>query len=452
MSNNNLTTLDLSNNNQLSILNADNNQLVSLNIPKDSWWGLSAISVNYNNLTTLDISGARYNWQLGLSAIGNPLTEQAISTIMEFERIHFTYSKNGFVYLENKNQPPGAVHLTAELDIGTIQIEGFGSSNPHFNHHGNITLGSLGIVAHEEIKELRHATSDSFIVTIEGVEIDFYFYNGLETEIHGKKLVSLGFDFNVPIEFQSRHVTVQVVFIPMQPDPCLHSLPSTWQVITPATCGADGMERKRCTLDGCDYYETQVIPANPCNETSCEECNPPCLDHDWTIWSPTVIPTCTADGLEIRHCNLCNIPETKILPAIGHEMQAEWTITRDPTCTATGSQIKQCIHCVHQVTEVIPSDPCNEETCEPCNPVIVVPPEPDLIPCTPEDPCEVLTCTECNTLIQDQTPTLDPDPSRNFWQNWILWSIAGILGILGILFIVIGVKRRDKEDKKVTPR
>jgi alpha-tubulin suppressor-like RCC1 family protein len=47
-------------------------------------------------------------------------------------------------------------------------------------------------------------------------------------------------------------------------------------------------------------------------------------------------------------------------------------------------------------------------------------------------------------------PPSDPNPTPrpNFWQDWILWSISGVLAILGILFIVIGIKRRDEDQKK----
>ena len=43
-----------------------------------------------------------------------------------------------------------------------------------------------------------------------------------------------------------------------------HDLPVGWTVHTPATCVAEGEERRTCQRDNCNYFEQQVIPAlNP---------------------------------------------------------------------------------------------------------------------------------------------------------------------------------------------
>lgn len=45
-----------------------------------------------------------------------------------------------------------------------------------------------------------------------------------------------------------------------------------WEVTTPATCHSDGVETRKCTVEGCDYKETRAITDRP--------------DHAWsTEWS-----------------------------------------------------------------------------------------------------------------------------------------------------------------------
>jgi hypothetical protein len=168
--------------------------------------------------------------------------------------------------------------------------------------------------------------------------------------------------------------------------PCPHFFPSTWTIITPATCISYGIESRTCTNTNCGHTETQAIPNNPCNENSCSLCNPPCLTHNWSSWTITTNPTCTAQGLKERHCEICDHPETNILA-------------------------------------------------------------PD--PRPPEDPCDVPTCPECKTLIQDgdldPNPNLNPNPNPGIDLS-IPIIVTGLVALtaLTLQFIIFGIRRRNQ--------
>lgn len=135
------------------------------------------------------------------------------------------------------------------------------------------------------------------------------------------------------------------------------------------TCQWDGYQDKTCKLCGTtvtfekipatgqhDWGEWTVYNEPDCIHSgyrtrSCNECHtldidyPPATGiHDWD--ENTVKPTCTDEGCIERTCNVCDLDEKVILPALGgsHDWGA-WKVTRSSTCSEKGSKIRYCSKC-----------------------------------------------------------------------------------------------------------
>ena len=81
---------------------------------------------------------------------------------------------------------------------------------------------------------------------------------------------------------------------------CAHSF-GDWQVVSPATCTADGSRQRVCTR--CGAVEVQTLPAT---------------GHKFGEWTTTKEPTCTETGTEKRTCTVCSKEETRVIAALGH--------------------------------------------------------------------------------------------------------------------------------------
>ena len=81
---------------------------------------------------------------------------------------------------------------------------------------------------------------------------------------------------------------------------CAHSF-GDWQVVSPATCTADGSRQRVCTR--CGAVEVQTLPAT---------------GHKFGEWTTTKKPTCTETGTEKRTCSVCSKEETRVIAALGH--------------------------------------------------------------------------------------------------------------------------------------
>lgn len=81
---------------------------------------------------------------------------------------------------------------------------------------------------------------------------------------------------------------------------CAHSF-GDWQVVSPATCTADGSRQRVCTR--CGAVEVQTLPAT---------------GHKFGEWTTTKEPTCTETGTEKRTCSVCSKVETRVIAALGH--------------------------------------------------------------------------------------------------------------------------------------
>lgn len=81
---------------------------------------------------------------------------------------------------------------------------------------------------------------------------------------------------------------------------CAHSF-GDWQVVSPATCTADGSRQRVCTR--CGAVEVQTLPA---------------AGHKFGEWTTAKKPTCTETGTEKRTCSVCSKEETRVIAALGH--------------------------------------------------------------------------------------------------------------------------------------
>lgn len=92
---------------------------------------------------------------------------------------------------------------------------------------------------------------------------------------------------------------------------CAHSF-GDWQVVSPATCTADGSRQHVCTR--CAAVEVQMLPAT---------------GHKFGEWTTTKEPTCTETGTEKRICTVCSKEETRVIAALGHTPGTEMLADKD---------------------------------------------------------------------------------------------------------------------------
>ena len=109
--------------------------------------------------------------------------------------------------------------------------------------------------------------------------------------------------------------------------------------VVPPTCTERGYTLHECQREGCEtsYKDTYI------NATG----------HSWTAWETTKDATCTEDGEQQRICSTCNIIETDVIEAIGHDynsnnsciycretldytLNLEYTLQEDGTYCVTG--------------------------------------------------------------------------------------------------------------------
>ena len=92
---------------------------------------------------------------------------------------------------------------------------------------------------------------------------------------------------------------------------CAHSF-GDWQVVSPATCTADGSRQRVCTR--CGAVEVQTLPA---------------AGHKFGEWTTTKKPTCTETGTEKRICTVCSKEETRVIAALGHTPGTEVSVDKN---------------------------------------------------------------------------------------------------------------------------
>ena len=110
---------------------------------------------------------------------------------------------------------------------------------------------------------------------------------------------------------------------------CAHSF-GDWQVVSPATCTADGSRQRVCTR--CGAVEVQTLPA---------------AGHKFGEWTTTKKPTCTETGTEKRTCSVCSKEETRVIAALGHTPGTEVSVDKEyhwNTCEVCHQPVNKTEH------------------------------------------------------------------------------------------------------------
>lgn len=103
-----------------------------------------------------------------------------------------------------------------------------------------------------------------------------------------------------------------------------------------ATCTDTGYERYTCTVEGCNQTEYHIARSG---------------NHEITVWTTTLAPTCTEAGSKQGICNLCGETVTETVPAKGHIYTEEDLIADLDTTDEDGHThlIYDCQACHEQV-------------------------------------------------------------------------------------------------------
>jgi len=113
--------------------------------------------------------------------------------------------------------------------------------------------------------------------------------------------------------------------------PCTEHTPA-FVVVTPATCEAEGVQKKVCEKCGValplEADETTVIPA---------------AGHDWAE-EIVIEPTCTKAGASLKTCKVCGKAEKGEVEALGHKWD-EGKVTKEATKEVKGDKTYTCTVC-----------------------------------------------------------------------------------------------------------
>ena len=143
-----------------------------------------------------------------------------------------------------------------------------------------------------------------------------------------------------------------------------------WRVTTPETADRDGEEKRICTRENCDYFETRKIPK---------------LDHTHEYTETVVEPTCTEKGYTLHKCECGDEYKDNETEALGH-LFGEWETITPATEDSEGLEQRVCArkncgfkeerkipvlsHTHHYITTIV-EPTCTERgytkyTCEKC--------------------------------------------------------------------------------------
>jgi len=155
------------------------------------------------------------------------------------------------------------------------------------------------------------------------------------------------------------------------------------------TCETQGLEERECTE--CNLVETNIIAAT---------------GHD-SEWEETKHATCTAAAVESLKCKDCDHIEDiqDGDPALTHDMPPTWTVITDATCTVDGLESHTCTRddCEHTVTRPIPATGCDHQWTVTTFATCLTPAE------------EFHKCTGCGDI--DDVREGDPATGHN-WTAW----------------------------------
>ena len=145
-----------------------------------------------------------------------------------------------------------------------------------------------------------------------------------------------------------------------------------WEVVTPATCEKDGLEKRTCQRDKShtetraismlnhdfDQSVTNTVPAtctkdgytyHPCKHAGCDKYEVVDTitklnhqDNGKGEWVVTLEPKCETEGLEQYRCGLCGeYVKSEIIPKLEHKW-GTYTKTKEATCTENAKETATC--------------------------------------------------------------------------------------------------------------
>ena len=138
---------------------------------------------------------------------------------------------------------------------------------------------------------------------------------------------------------------------------------SAWTVTTEATCTAEGVKTRKCSVCGAeetrkiakkDHDISHVEEKSTCvvagvSYDVCGECGEtfnytvlPLADHTFSAWTVTTEATCTAEGVETRKCSVCKAEETRRIAKKDHDISH---VEEKSTCVVAGVSYDVCGEC-----------------------------------------------------------------------------------------------------------
>jgi len=200
-------------------------------------------------------------------------------------------------------------------------------------------------------------------------------------------------------------------------------LPHQWidgEIITPASCLVNGQRKTTCTTCGIEGAN-RIIQAS---------------GHTFGPYI-TVPPTCTEFGYKSETCTTCNHErQFEFINETGHNF-TDWEKTKDPTCMEPGSETRHCQNCDLPQTRDINPTQCG--TCELCY----------------THDCGIhcmIHCTDENCEICKPPPPPPPtgNPNKGLDAKWIGIIIGAAILILGIMVVILltMIHKNRKEEKE----
>ena len=108
------------------------------------------------------------------------------------------------------------------------------------------------------------------------------------------------------------------------------------ELVIAANCTDAGVKRIYCSIEGCDAYVEETIPAE---------------GHGAGEWTTVKEASCVEDGEEELICEFCGEKlGTRKKAALGHEY-GDWLVSEEPACTVRGERSKKCAVCGQEISE-----------------------------------------------------------------------------------------------------
>lgn len=121
--------------------------------------------------------------------------------------------------------------------------------------------------------------------------------------------------------------------IPKLSESHTHDFSGKEEIITPASCTAEGSKKVYCSETECGEFITKPTPKT---------------DHDFGEWKITTEPTFDTDGEKARQCKNCDEIETARIPKLSeghiHDFTGREEIIKPATCTEKGEKRVYCLN------------------------------------------------------------------------------------------------------------